>query len=175
MENAGTTKMSHTTIFNGECENGHKLGTGFAVHESIIHLIKEFRDINPRNATLTLETDNFDMVLINVHTPTEDKEEEAKEMFYAALEDTFNLSKGDIRLVLGDFNAKIGRKECYKLTIESHSLHINTNDNGIKLIDFALGKDMLVKITMFLRKDIHKYTWISPNGNIKPNLPRPNQ
>jgi len=95
-EDAGTTKMSQTTIFNGECENGHRLGTGFAVHESIIHLVKEFRDINPRIATLTLKTDNFDMVLINVHAPTEDKEEEEKEMFYAALEDTFNLSRKGI-------------------------------------------------------------------------------
>lgn len=57
------------------------------------------------------------MVLINAHAPTEDKDEEEKELFYATLEDTFNLSKGDIRLVLDDFNAKIGREECYKSTI----------------------------------------------------------
>lgn len=166
-EDAGTTKMSQTTIFNGECENGHRLGTCFAEHEYIIRLVKEFRDINPRIATLILKTDNFDMVIINVHAPTKDKEEEEKDMFYAALEDTFNQSKGDIRLVLGDFNAKIGREEVYRSTIGSHSLHTNTNDNGIKLIDFALGKYMVVKSTMFPQKDIHKYTWISPNGRHK--------
>jgi hypothetical protein len=83
-EDAGTTKMFQTTIFNGECENGHRLGTGFVVHESIIHLVKEFRDINPRIATLTLKTDNFDMVVINVHAPTEDKEKEKKDMFYGS-------------------------------------------------------------------------------------------
>jgi len=143
-EDAGTIKMSQTTIFNGECEKGHRLGTGFAVRESIIHSVKEFRDINPRIATLTLKTDNF-----NAHAPTEDKDEEEKELFYATLEDTFNLSKGDIRLILGDFNAKIGRVECYKSIIRNHSLHVNTNDNGIKLIDFALGKGMVVKSTMF--------------------------
>jgi len=77
-------------------QKGHRLGTGFAVHESIIHLVKDFRDISPRFATLTLKTDNFDMVLINTHTPKEDKDEEEKELFYATLEDTFNLSKGEI-------------------------------------------------------------------------------
>jgi len=46
------------------------------------------------------------MVIIYVHAPTKDKEEEEKEMFYAALEDTFNQSKGDIRLVLGDLNRR---------------------------------------------------------------------
>jgi len=102
-----------------------------------------------------------------VHAPTEDKEEEEKEMFYAALEDTFNQSKGGIRLVLGDLNAKIGHEEVYRSTIGSYSLHTNTNDNSIKLIDFALGKYMVVKSTMFPQKDIHKYTWISPNWRHK--------
>jgi len=166
-EDAGSTKVSQTTIFNGKCEKGHKLGTGFAVHESIIHSVKEFRDINPRITTLTIKTDNFDMVLINAHAPTEDKNEEEKELFYATLEDTFSMSKGDIKLVLGDFNAKIGREECHKSTIGNYSLHSSTNDNGTKLIDFALGKGLVVKSTMFQRKDIHKYTWISPNGRHK--------
>ncbi|XP_008179988.1 craniofacial development protein 2-like [Acyrthosiphon pisum] len=157
-KDAGTTKISQTTIFNGECEKGHRLGTGFAVHESIIHLVKEFRDINPRIATLTLKTDNFYMVIINVHAPTDDMEEEEKEMFYAALEDTFNQSIEDIRLVLGDFNAKIGREEVYRSTIGSHIPHTNTNDNGIKLIDFALGKEMMVKCS-------HEKTYINIHGS----------
>jgi len=42
-----------------------------------------------------------------------DKEE--KEMSYTTLEDTVNLSKGDVRLALNDPNAKIERKECYKI------------------------------------------------------------
>lgn len=52
-------------------------------------------------------------------------------------------------------------------TIGKHSLHVNTNDNDIKLIDFALGKGLVVKSTIIPRKDIHKYTWISPNGKHK--------
>lgn len=40
LEDVGTTKISQTTIFNGKCQNGHSLGTGFAVHESIIHAVK---------------------------------------------------------------------------------------------------------------------------------------
>lgn len=34
------------------------------------------------------------MVLINVHTPTEDKDEIEKELVYATLEDVFNTSEG---------------------------------------------------------------------------------
>lgn len=85
---------------------GHKLRTGFSVHESSVHSVKEFRDINPRTATLILKKDNFD----NAHAPTVDEDEMEKELFYATLENTFNVSKVDIRLILGKFNTKIGRE-----------------------------------------------------------------
>jgi len=91
-QDAGTTKLSQTTIFNGKCEHAHRLGTGFAVHESIIHTVKEFRDVCSRKCTLT--TENFDLVLTNVHAHTEDKDEIEKELFYATLEDVFNTSVG---------------------------------------------------------------------------------
>jgi len=74
-EDNGTTKVSQTTIFNGKCEHPHKLGTGFAIHESIIHTVKEFRDISPRISTITIKSENFDAVLINAHAPTEEKDE----------------------------------------------------------------------------------------------------
>jgi len=91
-QDADTIKLSQTTIFNGWIEHIHRLGTGFAIHESIIYTIKEFRDVSPRICTLTLATDNFDLVLINTHAPTEDKDEIKKELFYATLEDVFNTS-----------------------------------------------------------------------------------
>jgi len=90
-----------------------------------------------------------------------------KSFFYAILDDTFSISKEDIILALSDFNAKIEREECYKSITGKYSLHTNTNDNGIKLVDFSLGKGMVVKSTMFQRKDVNKYTWISPNGRHK--------
>lgn len=41
------------------------------------------------------------------------------------------------------------------------------NDNGSKLIDFAIGKGLVIKSTMFSKKDIYKYTWVSPDGRYK--------
>jgi len=43
--------------------------------------------------------------------PTEDKYEIEKELFYATVEDVFNTSEGQIRLILGNFNAKIGKEQ----------------------------------------------------------------
>jgi len=49
-------------------------------------------------------------VLINVHTPTEDKDEEEKEEFYDTLEEIFDTTVGNIKMVLGDLNTILTEK-----------------------------------------------------------------
>lgn len=83
-----------------------KVGTGFIVHESIIHTVREFKDINPRISIITLKTDNIYVVLINIHIPKDKKDKEKNELFYTKLENVFESVKGNIVLVVGDFNAK---------------------------------------------------------------------
>jgi hypothetical protein len=44
-------------------------------------------------------------------------------------------------------------------------MHLNTNNNRHRLVDFAAAKNM-VSSTCFLHKEIHKQTWRSPDGKI---------
>ena len=67
--------------------------------------------------------------------------------------------------LLGDFNAKLGRENIFKPTIGNESLHQDSNDNGVRLVNFATSKNLVVKNTMFPQHNIHKYTWNSPHGN----------
>lgn len=43
-------------------------------------------------------------------------------------------------------------------------MHDITSENGIRLIDFAIGGSLVLKIRIFPRKDIYKGTWKVPNG-----------
>ena len=43
------------------------------------------------------------------------------------------------------------------------SLHQNSNDNGVRIVNFATSKNLVVKSTMFPHRDIHKHTWTSPD------------
>lgn len=63
-----------------------------------------------------------------------------------------------IKLVLGDTNAKCGRKTHFMLMIERESLHETSNGNGLRLISFAAAKYIIVSNTTFPHKtELIKY------------------
>ena len=61
------------------------------------------------------------------------KTEEVRKEFNVLLEQNVNqIARSDIKIILGDFNAKFGKETLYKPTIGNESLHNETNNNGIK-------------------------------------------
>jgi hypothetical protein len=55
----------------------------------------------------------------------------------------------------------------FRPTIGKESLHDISNDNGSKLINLAISRELLIRSTYFPRKNIHKHTWSAPDGRIK--------
>ena len=100
--------------------------------------------------------------VVNAHAPSEKKSDMLKDSFYAELEQVFDhLPKYHMKILLGDFNAKVGRENIFKTTI---GIHQHSNDNGVRLVNFAMSKNLVVKSTVFPHRNIHKYTWTSPDG-----------
>ena len=48
-------------------------------------------------------------------------------------------------------------------TVDVHSVQQDSKDNGVRIVNFATSKN-LVKSMMFSHRDIHNYTWTSPDG-----------
>jgi len=69
-----------------------------------------------------------------------------------------------MKILLGDFNAKLGREDIFKPIIGQDSLHQDSNNNGVRIVNFATSKNPVVKSTMFPNRNIHKYTWTSTDG-----------
>jgi hypothetical protein len=101
----------------------------------------------------------YNIVILNVHAQCEDKSDDVKDSFYAEQGRVFNHSpRHDMNILVGDFNAKVGRECISKPTIGNESPHKISNDNGVKEVNFATSKNLIVKRTMFPHCDIHKYT-----------------
>jgi hypothetical protein len=107
----------------------------------------------------------YDIVL-NVHALTEGKID-MKDTFYEELEYVFDkFHKYHMKILLGDFSAKVGREDIFKPTIWNESLHEISDDNGVRVVNFAISKNLVVKSTMFPHCNTDKFTWTSPDGKM---------
>jgi hypothetical protein len=73
--------------------------------------------------------------------------------------------KRHMKILLRDFNAKVGRKENFNQAIVNESLHEISNDNGVRVENFAISKNLTVKSMLFPLSNIHKYIRTSPDRN----------
>ena len=91
--------------------------------------------------------------------PTQDKSDDSKDSFCEELEQGFDhVLKYHMKIILGYFNAKLGRENILKPTIGNESLHQDSNDNGVRKVNFSTSKNLVLKSTMFPHRNIHKYT-----------------
>jgi hypothetical protein len=73
-----------------------------------------------------------------MHAPTEDNYDDKKESFYEEPECVFDqFPKRHMNILLEDFNAKVVRENIFKPTTGNESLHKTSNDNGVRVINFA--------------------------------------
>jgi endonuclease/exonuclease/phosphatase family metal-dependent hydrolase len=99
-----------------------------------------------------------------VHAPTEDKDDDIKDSFHEEVEDVFDqFPRYHTKIFLGDFNTKLGREDIFKSIIGNESLHETSDDNGVRVVNFATSKNLIVKSTTFPHREIHKQTRTSPD------------
>jgi len=102
-----------------------------------------------------------------VQEPSEEKTDNSKDSYYEEFKQVFDhFPKYHTKILLGDFNAKLGREDIVILTIGNDNLHHDSNDNSVKIMHLAIFKNLVVESTMFLHQNIHKYSWTSPDGKI---------
>jgi hypothetical protein len=129
-------------------------------------VVRRVEFINDRILYIILRGRWANVSVLYVHAPCDDKGDDVEDSFYEELGHMFDqFPMYHMKILFGDFNAKVGRENIFKLTIVNESLHEISIDNGVRVVNCATSKNLVVKSTMFLHFKIHKYTWTSPEGN----------
>ncbi|PNF20043.1 hypothetical protein B7P43_G05813 [Cryptotermes secundus] len=72
-----------------------------------------------------------------------------------------------MKILLGDFNAKVGREDILKQTIWNGSIHEISNDNGVRVVNFATPKNLTIESTVDLHRGINDFKRVyQPRSNL---------
>ena len=108
----------------------------------------------------------LDVNVIQAYAPTTEATEEEMENFYKALDTTISTCKSqDIRIVMGDLNAKVGCSEEKGVT---GKFGLGTkNERGETFIEWCKVNNICIMNTMFQHHKRRLYTWKSPGDNTR--------
>jgi len=142
------------------------LGMAFIIEKSSTKSIKSIKTINNRLMLLRLKYKNKNYTIINVHAPCNvdnRKDLENVVKFWERLEiEISKIPRNDVKILLGDFNAQIGRERKFRKTVGLYPAHRMTNKNGMRLIQLCQQFNMKISSTSFNKKPKKQKTWRSP-------------
>ena len=138
MGQRGHSKSKRLSIFYGKGNENHQLGTGFFVNQRIASALKRVEFVSDRVSYIVVRGRCCNIIVLNVHAPSKEKSDESKDSFYEDLEQVFDhFPKYRMKILIGDFNAKVGRENIFKSTTGNESVHQDSNDNGVRLVNIA--------------------------------------
>ncbi|XP_072030583.1 craniofacial development protein 2-like [Amphiura filiformis] len=123
-------------------------GVGFLIHKSIAGYITEVKGINERLAQLTVKINKrYKIKVIQVYAPTSTHNDEEVDKLYEEITELLKNSKTQFTIVMGDFNAKVGKREDGEECTIGKFGSGERNDRGDRLIEFSISNKLKIMNT----------------------------
>ncbi|KAK6749637.1 hypothetical protein RB195_001942 [Necator americanus] len=140
-------------------------GVGVLVNTRTAKNIDSFEQITTRIGRLRMRRcgPTPALTIFVAYAPTSSYEEEEVEAFYKDLEKFYREDHAFYKVIIGDFNAKVGPRR----TPEEH--HFGThdlrwNDQGERLSEFIMTTKTIHGNSQFQKPSSLRWTWESPDG-----------
>ena len=145
----------------------HHHGVGFAIRTKLVPLLqgKYPVGINERLMTMSLSLEEYTLNLISAYAPTLPSSDESKESFYGALNDAIQgIPSSQKLLVMGDFNARVGKDySSWENVLGRHGVG-RENSNGTLLLSLCSQNELIITNTIYQQATRHKTTWMHPRS-----------
>jgi len=88
-DRGGVVRAEDYNFFNGKGNESHQLGTGFFVHHRVVSAVKRAEFVSVRVLHIVLRGCWCNIIVLNVHAPSDEKSDDSKDSFYEKLEQVF--------------------------------------------------------------------------------------
>ena len=159
-------RTGETIIYSGRDDDVHQSGVAIIISKKVAQCLDSWRPISDRIIEARFFSRFIKTTVIQVYAPTNEADDEVKDDFYEQLQKIVDeVPRHDMLLVIGDWNAKVGEQQLGEEDIVGKFGMIGErSDNGERFVSFCALNNLAIASTMFPHKEIHRYTWTSPNG-----------
>ncbi|KAK6754448.1 hypothetical protein RB195_013447 [Necator americanus] len=155
-------------LFLGTCDSRGVGGVGVLVNTSMAKNIDSFEQLTTRIGRLRVRRcgPTPALTIFVAYAPTSSYEEEEAEAFYMDLEKFYREDHAFYKVIIGDFNAKVGpRRTPEELHIGTHGLQ--WNDQGERLSEFTMTTKTIHGNSQFQKSSSLHWTWESRGGEYR--------
>ncbi|KAK6740785.1 hypothetical protein RB195_008934 [Necator americanus] len=148
-------------LFLGTCDSRDADGVGVLVNTSMAKNVDSFEQLTPDGRLRMRRCGPTPALTIFVaYAPTSSYEEEV-EAFYTDLEKFYRRDHAFYKVIIGDFNAKVGpRRTPEEFHIGAHGLQ--WNDQGERLSEFIMTTKTIHGNSQFQKPSSLRWMWKSP-------------
>ena len=137
-----------------------KEGVAVLLSQEMWESVIECKEVNSRLMWVRLKVGGERWVIISAYGPGSERCEEERNGFWEELSECIgSFEERERVVVLGDLNARVGEEPVEGVIGEFGVPGVN--ENGEKLVDLCIERELVIGNTWFKKRDIHKYTWES--------------
>ncbi|XP_068625267.1 craniofacial development protein 2-like [Battus philenor] len=152
---------NHVMYYSGSEESSNMHDVAVIINTRSLNTPITFVPVSNRAMMIQIQSKPLNLNIIQLYAPTTEGTNEDVEEFYKQTEQLIKVTKKhDINIILGDMNAKVGRREV-KGTVGKYGLG-ERNDRGDRLVQFCQDQDFVIMNTYFQLPHRRLYTWTSP-------------
>ena len=167
--NSGKVDTGGTVFYYKGDEKYHQRGVGFMVNKSVARSVMAVEAISDRLIVMRINSKPQPVTFMQTYMPTCTADDEEVMQVYSAMQEVIDkTSKKDRLVIMGDFNAQIGRET-------SHAAcglfrYGDINDRGRLLLDWLGDNGLIAVNTCFRHREGRCYTWVSPGGTVRTQI-----